>query len=144
MLFRKRSSHKVDVLKNVPLFGALDDRHLELVAQQTEEVFMKAGTVLAQQGKSAQEFILILGGTARVEKDGKAIATLSEGDYFGEISLIDGGPRTATVIAETEMKLLLLHVQAFNQLLMTVPEISRSLLIALCRYLRKAEQPHTY
>jgi CRP-like cAMP-binding protein len=144
MLFRGRTSSKVEVLKTVPLFADLSDRHLRLVADQAGEATLQAGTVLTQQGTLGQELILILSGQARVEQDGKSIATLSEGDYLGEISLIDGGPRTATVTAATEMQLLILPAPAFNQLLLSVPEISRTLLFALCRYLRKGVPPHAY
>jgi CRP/FNR family transcriptional regulator/CRP/FNR family cyclic AMP-dependent transcriptional regulator len=96
--------------------------------------------VLVEEGKIGWEFIFIVEGKARVEKDGKVIRQLSGGDFFGEISLIDGEPRTSTVIAETDMTLLIVHKPSFDHLLETIPGLQRKILISLCQYLRRAEK----
>lgn len=83
--------------------------------------------------------MLIVDGRARVEKDGKVISRLAPGDYFGEVSLIDGGPRIATVIAETKLSLLVVHKRSFDHLLDTVPGLQKKILVSLCKYLRQAE-----
>jgi len=101
---------------------------------------VEAGRVLAQQEKKGWEFIFIVEGQARVEKDGKVIRQLSEGDFFGEISLIDGEARTATVTAETDMTLLVVHKASFDHLLDKVPGLQRKILVALCNYIRRAEK----
>jgi len=103
-------------------------------------VSIKAGKVLAKQGTIGLEFIFIVEGKAKVEKNGKVIRRLSADDYFGEISLIDGEPRTATVIAETDGTLLLVHKRSFNHLLDTIPGLQEKMLISLCKYLRRAEK----
>jgi CRP/FNR family transcriptional regulator/CRP/FNR family cyclic AMP-dependent transcriptional regulator len=103
-------------------------------------VKVEADRVLVQQGKIGWEFIFIVEGKARVEKDGKVIRQLSGGDFFGEISLIDGEPRTATVIAETDMTILVVHKTSFDNLLETIPGLQKKILISLCKYLRRAEK----
>lgn len=138
MLLRRRSD-KADVLKKVPLFSGLSRRHLDLVARQADEVKEEAGTVLTKQGALGLEFLLILEGGARVERDGKVIARLGPGDVFGEMSLIDGLPRSATVIAESPTVLLVIQSRSFRSLLDTVPGLQRKLLITLCARLRAAD-----
>jgi len=139
MLLR-RSSQKIDFLKKVPLFNNLSQRHLGEIAKHADQVKVEADRVLVQQGKIGWEFIFIVEGKARVEKDGKVIRQLSGGDFFGEISLIDGEPRTATVIAETDMTILVVHKTSFDNLLETIPGLQKKILISLCKYLRRAEK----
>jgi CRP/FNR family transcriptional regulator/CRP/FNR family cyclic AMP-dependent transcriptional regulator len=139
MLLR-RSSQKIDLLKKVPLFSNLSQRHLGEIAKHADQVQVEKDRVLVQQGKTGWEFIFIAEGKARVEKDGKVIRQLSGGDFFGEISLIDGEPRTATVIAETDMTLLVVNKMSFDHLLDTIPGLQRKILISLCQYLRRAEK----
>jgi len=135
-----RSSEKEDLLKKVPLFSSLSKRHLREIGKHADQVQVKAGRVLAEQGQKGWEFIFIIEGQARVRKDGKVIRQLSGGDFFGEISLIDGKPRTASVTAETDVTLLVVPKQSFDHLLNTIPGIQKKILISLCDYLRRAEK----
>src|SRR4030042_237377 len=112
MLLR-RSSQKMDLLKKVPLFSNLSQRHLGEISKHADQVQVKREWVLARQGKIGWDFIFVVDGRARVEKNGKLIRQLSGGDFFGEISLIDREPRTATVIAETDMTLFIVHKRSF-------------------------------
>ena len=139
MLLR-RGSQKMELLKKVPMFSNLSQRHLREIGKYADQMKVEAGRVLAQQEKKGWEFIFIVDGNARVEKDGKVIRQLSEGDFFGEISLIDGEPRTATVTAETDMTLLVVHKSSFDHLLDTIPGLLRKILISLCSYIRRAEK----
>lgn len=138
MLLRRRSL-MVDMLRKVPLFSGLSQRHLDLIARHADEVRMDGGKVLARQGEGGLEFLLIVEGSARVERDGKVLARLGAGDFFGEMSLIDGKPRSATVIAETPIVLLLIHKRSFSELLDTVPGLQKKVLIKLCERLREAD-----
>lgn len=138
MLLRHRSQ-KAELLKKVPMFSTLSNRHLNEIAKYADQLSIKAGKVLAEQGGLGWEFIFILEGKARVEKNGKVINRLTSGDFFGEISLIDRGPRTATVIAETDMTLLIVNSKSFDHLLDTVPGLQKKILISLCQYFRRAE-----
>jgi len=139
MLLR-RQSDKMDLLKKVPLFSRLSQRHLGKISKHVDQVQVERESVLAQEGKIGWEFILVVDGKARVEKNGKPIGQLSRGDFFGEISLIDGEPRTATVIAETDMTLLTVNQRSFDHLLDAVPGLQKKMLVALCKYLRRAEK----
>ncbi len=138
MLLTRRSD-KVDVLKKVPLFSGLNRRYLHLIAREADEVKVEAGAVLTKQGGLGLEFLLILEGGARVERDGKVIARLGSGDFFGEMSLIDGLPRSAAVIADSPSVLLVIQTRAFRSLLDTVPGLQKSLLVTLCERLRAAD-----
>jgi len=139
MLLR-RSSQKIDLLKKVLLFSNLSQRHLGEIAKHADQVQVERERVLAHEGKKGWEFVFVVDGKARVEKDGKFIRQLSGGDFFGEISLIDGEPRTATVIAETDMTLLIVHKTSFDHLIDTIPGLQKKMLVSLCKYLRGAEK----
>jgi CRP/FNR family cyclic AMP-dependent transcriptional regulator len=138
MLLRRRSA-KIDLLENVPLFSALSRRHLDLIARHADEVRRGAGEVLTRQGGLGLEFLLIVDGSARVERDGKSIARLGPGDFFGEMSLIDGKPRSATVITEAPTVLLVIHTRSFGHLLNAIPALQKKILVTLCERLRTAD-----
>ena len=131
---------KMDLLKKVPMFSELSKSHLREISKHSDNVAKKAGDVLARQGNKGWEFFFIIEGKARVEKDGRVIRNLISGDFFGEISLIDREPRTASVIAETDMDLLVVHSRSFNHLLDMTPGLSEKILISLCKYLRRGEK----
>ena len=139
MLLR-RSSQKTDLLKQVPMFSNLSQRHLREIGKHADQVKVEQGRVLIQQEEKGGEFNFIVDGKARVEKNGKIIRQLSEGDFFGEISLVDGEPRTATVTAETDMILLVVNKTSFDHLLDKIPGLQRKILISLCKYIRRAEE----
>jgi CRP-like cAMP-binding protein len=139
-MFFQRQADKTEVLKKVPLFSNLSQRQLNLIAKHADEVTLPAGKVLAKQGEMGLEFLLLVEGNARVERSGKLIARLTAGDFFGEMSLIDGKPRTATVIAETPVTLLVIHRRSFHYLLDTIPRLSRKILVTLCERLRRADE----
>jgi len=136
-----KPSAKIEAIKSVPMFSELDKKHLELISKQFDEVTLSAGNLLAEEGKIGQEFIILLEGQARVEREGKQINTLFTGSFFGEIALLDRGPRTASVIAETDVDLLVLSAQYFDDLLDEIPELSRALLRSLSLYIRNLQAP---
>lgn len=136
----RQHSQKVDLLKKVLMFSNLNNRHLNEVAKYADQLSVKTGKVLAEEGDIGWEFIFILEGKARVEKGGKVINHLNSGDFFGEVSLIDRGPRTATVIAETDMSLLVVNSKSFDHLLDTVPGLQKKILNSLCQYFRRSEK----
>ena len=143
-MFRCRRSDKVDLLRKIPLFGRLNQRQLNAVAKHVDEVQLRKGAVLAKQGAQGMEAIIIVDGRARVETDGTMLAELGAGDVVGEMSVIDGKPRSATVIAETPVNLLVLHRRDFVSLLETVPGLQRKLLVTLCERVRQADQALTH
>jgi CRP/FNR family cyclic AMP-dependent transcriptional regulator len=108
---------RVALLRKVPLFGACDDKQLAFIATQVEEIDFAAGHVLCKQGESGEEFFVIVSGTAEVKRDGRTVRQLDAGDFFGEIALIDHGPRTATVVSTSVMRCLVLAHSQFRNVL---------------------------
>ena len=137
-------SYKIDLLRNVPLFRSLSQSHLNAIAKYTDALQVRQGKLLTKQGQHGLEAFVIVDGRARVEVGGKAIAELGAGDFIGELSLIDGKPRTATVIAQTPMTLLAIRRRDFRSLRETVPGLQEKLLVTLCERLRQADQALTH
>jgi CRP-like cAMP-binding protein len=127
----------------VPLFSGLSKKELGAIAGQSKEVHASIGDVLARQGEHGVGFFLIVEGEARVIVNGRTRARLATGDTFGEIALLDGGPRTATVIAESEMTLLGLTAWEFKALLSQYPTITLKLLEQVAARLRSASSSVT-
>ena len=122
---------KVELLKRVPLFSKLDKKGLQGVAQIADELDLPAGKEMATEGDRGREFFVLLKGEADVMKGGRSINTMKEGDFFGEIALVTKMPRTATVTATTDVDVLVITEQAFDNLLKKSPEIGRSVAEAL-------------
>ncbi|HVM55143.1 MAG TPA: cyclic nucleotide-binding domain-containing protein [Acidimicrobiales bacterium] len=133
-----RDSH-LDKLADVPLFSACSRKDLQKIAKASDEVEVKAGRVLVDQGKTGHEFFLILDGTATVRANNRKVATLGSGDYFGELSLLSREPRDASVTAETDMSLLILGQREFTGLLDSVPGFASKILTTMARRLRQAD-----
>jgi CRP-like cAMP-binding protein len=130
-----------DPLVTVPLFSELSKRELKRCAQVAKAVTFDRGDVIAEEGEEGLAFYVILEGEAKVQRRGRTVATLLPGDHFGEISLIDGGPRTASVIAATPLRCLSLLRWDFRQLLEKDPVLVPKLLKELARRLRQIERP---
>jgi CRP/FNR family transcriptional regulator, cyclic AMP receptor protein len=130
----------LDRIRSVPLFSEFGNKELQRVAAIAKEVEFPAGKEIAKQGESGVGFHMIVEGEATVSVDGTNHATLGPGSYFGEMSLLDGGPRSATVAAATDLKTVSLTSWDFNALLDQFPELARKLLIQLCGRLRAVEK----
>ncbi len=130
------SKSKDDHLAGVPLFARMSTKERLELGNLFTEVEVPAGTVLAKQGSTGHEFFLILSGTAAVDRDGHHVADVGAGSFQGEISLLDGGPRTATVTASTAMTMLVASHQEFNSLLDRAPTLARQMLPALAHRVR--------
>ncbi len=115
------------------MFAACNKQELEEIDRLTDEVSVAAGRTIMAEGELGQEFALILSGEADVIRDGKVVATLSTGDYFGEVALLDSVARTASVVARTDMELEVLDRRGFNTLLDDLPQLSRSMLRGLAQ-----------
>jgi CRP/FNR family transcriptional regulator, cyclic AMP receptor protein len=133
-------SSLADQLAGLPLFSACSARDLERLAGATDEVTVEAGKVLTTEGTVGREAFVIIDGVAEVRKGDRVETELGVGAHFGELALLDGGPRTATVVAQTEMTLLVLSKPAFNAVLDEIPTLAHKLLVSLARRLRTSEQ----
>ncbi|MBI2528839.1 MAG: cyclic nucleotide-binding domain-containing protein [Candidatus Rokubacteria bacterium] len=135
-----RQEGKIERLKEVPLFEACSRRQLRKVAKIARVFDAAADTVLTRAGEPGDEFFLIIDGTARVEVSAEKRVPLHPGEFFGEMSLLDGGPRSATVIADTPVRLLVISRRHFSALLKEVPGLTHTLLITLSRRVRQGEE----
>jgi CRP-like cAMP-binding protein len=125
-------------LSKVPLFSGCSARELAEIARGAREVEHPSGTVIAREGDPGVGLFVILDGTALVTVGGRRRTTLQPGDFFGEIALLDGGPRTATVTAASDMRLLGLTEWAFRGLVTEHPTIALKTLQAMAGRLRAA------
>jgi CRP/FNR family cyclic AMP-dependent transcriptional regulator len=126
----------LDHLAQVPLFAACSRKELQTIAKASDEVTVPSEKVLVEQGTSGRECFVIVDGTAAVRRNGRRVATLGPGSYFGELSLLDKGPRTATVTAETPLTVLVLGPREFSSILDSVPGLSHKLLATLASRVR--------
>ena len=126
---------KVDLIKQVPLFAGCSRVELEAVSRVADELRLPAGKVLMRQGAPGRELIVLVEGEATVERDGVTIAVRRGGDFLGEIALVTGRPRTATVTATTDLQTLVLDRLTFDRLLRDVPTIAPKVLKALAERL---------
>jgi CRP/FNR family transcriptional regulator, cyclic AMP receptor protein len=132
-----------DLLAKVPLFAGLPKRHLKAVAGiATEEDFPEKATI-AKEGTPGEDFYVIVEGQASVLRGGRRVSRLLPGDFFGEIALLDEGPRTASVVAETPLSALTINRKPFTTLLEREPSIVLKMLEALATRLRNQERSLT-
>jgi CRP/FNR family cyclic AMP-dependent transcriptional regulator len=129
----------IDHLQQVSLFAACSRKDLQLVARRAEEVHVSAGKTLVTEGETGHEFFVILSGTARVSRHGRKIATLGPGAAFGELALLEKAPRNATVVAETDMELVVLGQREFAGIVDEVPGFARKMLAGMAKRLRDAD-----
>ncbi|MFN2388371.1 MAG: cyclic nucleotide-binding domain-containing protein [Actinomycetota bacterium] len=134
----------LQMLGSVELFKDLSDKELEQIVAEAKEVDFQPGHSIVTEGQSGIGFHLILDGEARVTQGGRELSRLRPGDYFGEISLIDGGPRSATVSADSAVRALSLVSWNFLPLVERTPSIASKLLIRMCKRLRDAEESLTH
>jgi CRP/FNR family transcriptional regulator, cyclic AMP receptor protein len=134
---------KLEHLAQVRLFSTLNKKELTFVGRASDEVRVPAGKVVVSEGATGREFYLILEGQAIVRRGGRRVAMLGPGQYFGELSLLDRGPRTATVVADTDMNLLVLGQREFSTILEAVPTVSHKLLEAMAHRLRECDSKAT-
>jgi len=134
-----RQSH-LDHLAAVSLFAACSKKELQAVARATDEVALPAGRALCEQGASGREAFVILEGTADVLINGTKVATVGPGACVGELALLDHGPRTATVVCETDCDLLLLDQRHFIGVIDDVPALAHKLLATLAGRIRDLDR----
>ena len=129
----------IPVLQSVPLFEGLSKRHLRHVADLARAVRFTSGTTVVRAGSAGDTFYVIIDGEARVQTPAGDDVRLGPLDFFGEMSLIDGGPRSATVVAASEMLTMRLARPAFLKTLRSEPEIALGIMKLLVKRIRAAE-----
>jgi CRP/FNR family transcriptional regulator, cyclic AMP receptor protein len=127
---------KLELLRKVPLFAGLSKRELQRIGELADEVDLPSGRVLMRQGESGSEMLIVIDGSARIERDGEVIAERGGGEVLGEIALLDGGPRTATVTLTRDSRLLVLGRREFQAAMDELPDVRLRVLEAVAHRLR--------
>jgi CRP/FNR family transcriptional regulator, cyclic AMP receptor protein len=126
-----RRNQKVELIRHAPLFAHVSKRQLEQIAQIADEIDLREGKEMTKQGSRGREFFVLLEGNADVKKNGRRINRLGPGDFFGEIALVSDTPRTASVIATSPVRALVITDRSFKRLMSDSPEIQERVLSAL-------------
>ncbi len=133
-------SVSIDHLRRVPLFSGCNKGELQAIARAGDEIKMTAGTVIVDQGQTGREAFIVLSGTVTVRRSGRKITELGPGAVVGELSLLDHGPRTATVICDTDCELLVVDQRHFRSTIEAMPAIGFKLLGALAGHIRELDR----
>ncbi len=134
------NKQQVESLRNVKLFSSCTDKELRKVAKATDEVSMTEGTLIIDQGQTGREAFVIVEGEVIVRRNGRKVAELGAGSVVGEMSLLDKGPRTATVVCQTDCTLLVIDQRRFLGVLDEIPSISHKLMASLASKIRELDR----
>jgi CRP/FNR family cyclic AMP-dependent transcriptional regulator len=127
-------------LENIAMFSRCTERQLRKITPLMTGLRVPAGKVLARTGEPGSECFFVVSGVARIVRGGTTVENLGPGSHYGEVSLLDGGPRTETVVADTDMELLFMSQSEFTSDDLLVPSVAREMLAELAARLRRAEE----
>ena len=133
---------QLESLRGVTLFSACTNKELEKVAKATDKITMTAGTMVMDQGQMGREAFVVVAGNVIVRRNGRQVATLGAGNVVGEMSLLDKGPRTATVVCETDCTLIVIDQRRFLAVVDTIPAISHKLMASLAGRIRELDRQY--
>lgn len=135
-------STNADILRSVPLFQGMTNHSIDTIAGLADETTFSVGDELVREGEPGDSFLVLVDGAAEVRQGGRTLRILGPGEFLGEIALIDGGPRTATVVATDEIRALRVDRDGFSKLMNEFPVIRLDLVTALTHRLRqRAPEP---
>ncbi len=129
-------------LRRIPMFSGCSHKELARLARAGDEIAMTAGTLLAEQGQTGREAFVVLEGTVSVRRNGRKVATLGPGAIVGELSLLDHGPRTATVVCDTDVRVFVIAQRHFVGVLDDVPTIGHKLMASLASRIRELDRQY--
>lgn len=129
----------LDHLTKVPMFEACSKKELQLIGRLAEDVKVAEGKELITEGTTGREFFVIVDGEAKVSRNGREVASIGAGSYFGELALLQNAPRNATVTAESDLEVVVLGQREFLGLLNQVPALSIKVLKGMASRLRDAD-----
>jgi CRP-like cAMP-binding protein len=130
----------LEALRKIPIFADLSERELRKILKATEEYSYPPGAVIVAEGSRSEQLFLILDGNVKVKHGGRTVARMGVGDFFGEIALIDGLPRTASVVADTPVRCRVLLRKEFFEIIDAAPQIGWRVLGTLATRLRERER----
>jgi CRP-like cAMP-binding protein len=128
-----------ELLTEVGLFSRCTKRERQTIARHAQAAELPAGTDLVREGEPGDALFLILEGEAVIQRDGDEVGRVGPGSHFGELAILDGAPRSATVVAATDVKVAVLGIRMFRTLLREFPELAEQLLVGLAGELRNAQ-----
>jgi CRP-like cAMP-binding protein len=128
-----------ELLTDVGLFSRCTRRERQTIARHAQAADLPAGTDLVREGEPGDALFLILEGEAVVKREGHDVGRVGPGSHFGELAILDGAPRSATVVAATDVKVAVLGIRMFRTLLREFPELAEQLLVGLAGELRSAQ-----
>jgi CRP-like cAMP-binding protein len=128
-----RRDAKIERLRSVPLFAGSTSEQLAEIAQLVDEIHVPAGRRLIREGGQGHEFLVLVEGEAEVWRAGSLVCRLGPGDFVGELSLLSGGPRTATVVTTTPAHVLVFTDRAFSRIAERVPGVGLKLMRAVAQ-----------
>jgi len=132
---RLGGNQKIDLIRKVPLFARCSRAELKEIALLADEIDLHEGTEMTREGAPGREFFVLLDGTADVKKNRRRVNTLGPGDFFGEIALVSREPRTATVIATSPVRALVITDRSFRRLLDDAPKVQTKVMEAMAQRL---------
>jgi CRP/FNR family transcriptional regulator/CRP/FNR family cyclic AMP-dependent transcriptional regulator len=142
-LRRGGSDRKVQLLGKVPLFTECTQKELSKIASLADEIEVDKGTVLTKEGMPGRECFVVSEGSAKATLRGRKLAAYGPGDVFGEMSLLDNEPRSATITAESDMTLFVVDSRSFWGLCEEAPTVTRKIMKAIAQRLRRVEKAPT-
>jgi CRP/FNR family transcriptional regulator, cyclic AMP receptor protein len=140
---RKTLRRSTVALAGVPLFAGFSKRHLKRLAAASDEVRFRPGERIVEEGNPGETLFVLLEGQTKVVRGSKLRTRLVPGDFFGEVSVLDGGPRTASVVAETPVAALRLFRRTVLELVESEPHLALSLLEGIARRIREIDRSLT-
>jgi CRP/FNR family cyclic AMP-dependent transcriptional regulator len=132
---RLGGNQKIDLIRKVPLFARCSRAELKEIALLADEIDLHEGKEMTREGAPGREFFVLLDGTADVKKNRRRVNTLGPGDFFGEIALVSREPRTATVIATSPVRALVITDRSFRRLLDDAPQVQTKVMEAMAHRL---------
>jgi CRP-like cAMP-binding protein len=129
-----------ELLEDVRLFSKCTTRQRRTIARHAQIAALPAGVELVREGEPGDALFVILDGTAVVRQDGVELSRVGPGAYFGELAILDGEPRSATVVADTDVRVAVIGIRMFRTLLREFSDLAEQLLIGLAGELREARK----
>jgi CRP/FNR family transcriptional regulator, cyclic AMP receptor protein len=128
----------------IPLFSAVSKKGLSSIVAAADEVTVKPGKDLVREGEHGRHLYVVVEGSVKVIRGGRKVATLGPGDFFGELALVSGAPRTATVTTETDSTLMVLDPRRFEVVMTEEPQVAKAVMATLGDRLRLVERSITH
>jgi CRP-like cAMP-binding protein len=128
---RLGGNQKTELIRKVPLFSRLSRTEIKEIVKLADEIDLREGKEMTREGSPGREFFVLLEGTADVKKNSRRVNTLGPGDFFGEIALVSRAPRTATVVATSPIRALVITDRSFRRLLDDSPQVKTKVMEAM-------------